>query len=291
MLTGIHILITYRCVLKCDHCFLHCGPDSPGTMELGLVRQILDEAVRIGTIEEIYFEGGEPFLAYPSMLEGIRMAHERGFTSGIVTNAFGAVSDEDAEALLRPLAEVGLGVLIVSDDSFHYGDGPSPAKRALVAAERLGIPCGAICVDKPTAIDGKVQSGVMFRGRAAEKLVDGLLVRPSAEMAKCPHEDLASPNRVHIDAYGYVHLCQGLCIGNMRERPLSELLTLYDVQDHPIAGPLTKGGPLLLAHKTGFEADAGYVDECHFCYSIRRSLVDQYPDLLAPRQVYGMTSL
>lgn len=290
MLTGIHILITYRCVLKCDHCFLHCGPDALGTMELGMVRSILDEAQDIGTVEDIYFEGGEPFLAYPSVLKGLRMARDRGFKTGIVTNAFGAVSDEDAEVMLRPLAELGLSMLSVSDDSFHYGDGPSPAKRALAAAERLGIPCGAICVDRPRVIDGKVHSGVMFRGRAADKLVDGLPLRPPAELVRCPHEDLASPGRVHIDTYGFVHLCQGLCIGNVTETPLSELMADYDVHRHPVAGSLAKGGPLLLAQKTGFEPAAGYVDECHFCYSVRRWLVEQYPDLLAPRQVYGLAA-
>lgn len=289
MLTGIHILITYRCVLRCDHCFLHCGPDAPGTMELGMVRTILDEAVRLGTVEWIYFEGGEPFLAYPSMVEGIRMARDLGFKIGIVTNAFGAVSDEDADAMLLPLAELGLGMLSVSDDSFHYGDGPSPAKRALAAAERLGIPCGSICLERPSVIDGKVKSSVMFRGRAAEKLVDGLPLRVASEMTKCPHEDLASPGRVHIDAYGFVHLCQGLCIGNMREKPLSELVHSYDVANHPIAGPLANGGPALLARSVGFEPVEGYVDECHLCYSIRRSLVEQYPNQLAPRQVYGLT--
>ena len=36
--------------------------------------------------------------------------------------------------------------------------------------------------------------------RAAEKLAAGLPVRPRAEFTGCPHEDLAEPERVHVDA-------------------------------------------------------------------------------------------
>lgn len=257
-------------------------------MSLEMVRKVLDEAREIGTIEWIYFEGGEPLLAYPSVVEGIRMARDMGFKTGIVTNAYMAVSKEDADAMLRPFADLGLDMLSVSDDSLHYGDGPSPTKRTLAAAERFGIPCGAICVDRPSVVDGKVKGSVMFRGRAADKLVAGLPTRPIESLNRCPHEDLESPSRVHIDPYGYVHLCQGLCIGNILKQPLSELVSSYEVQNHAIAGPLSIGGPMLLSKSVGFHADHGFVDECHFCYMIRKALIDRYPDLLAPRQVYGL---
>ena len=72
MLTGIHILMTYKCNLECDHCFLYSSPDAQGTMTLPQIRCVLDESQKIGTVEWIYFEGGEPFPFYPSMLEGMR---------------------------------------------------------------------------------------------------------------------------------------------------------------------------------------------------------------------------
>lgn len=149
MLTGIHFLMTYKCNLECDHCFLYSSPRAQGTMTLPLMRHILDEALKIGSVEWIYFEGGEPFLFYPSLLEGVRMARDKGFKIGIVTNAYGAVSEEDAEAWLHPLAALGVAYLSISDDSFHYGDGESPAKRALAAARKFGIPTAPICIQKP----------------------------------------------------------------------------------------------------------------------------------------------
>ena len=138
MLTSIHILLTYKCNLECDHCFLFSGPRAEGTFTLPQIRHVLSEAAAIGTVDRIYFEGGEPFLFYPSMLEGIRLARSIGFQVGVVTNAYGAVSDEDALLWLRPLAELGVADLSISDDSFHYGEEEeSPAKRALAAARQL----------------------------------------------------------------------------------------------------------------------------------------------------------
>jgi len=41
---GIHILLTYRCIFDCDHCFVWSSPDSAGTMTLSEIKKILDEA-------------------------------------------------------------------------------------------------------------------------------------------------------------------------------------------------------------------------------------------------------
>lgn len=83
MLTGIHVLLTYMCNLRCDHCFVYSGPDAKGTFTLNQIRRVLDEAIKIGTIKSIYFEGGEPFLFYPLMLEGIKIARGMGFKTGL----------------------------------------------------------------------------------------------------------------------------------------------------------------------------------------------------------------
>jgi hypothetical protein len=267
-------------------------------MTLPQIRCVLEESRKIGTVEWIYFEGGEPFLFYPSMLEGVRLARQMGFKVGIVTNAYGAVSEEDAEICFRPLADLGVADLSISDDSFHYGEGDSPAKRGLAAARRLGIPTSSICIQKPfvEAMPGQgrdkgnpvIGGGAMFKGRAVEKLTAGLPRRPFQELTQCPHEDLLSPSRLHVDHYGQVHLCQGISMGNMWQRPLSELALEYKAESHPICGPLVKGGPALLARLYDLHPESEYVDECHFCYLVRHALIDRFPEFLAPRQVYGL---
>ena len=268
-------------------------------MTLVQVRRVLEQARDLGTVEWVYFEGGEPLLYSLSMIEAVRTARQMGFEVGVVTNAYWAVSAEDAEAWLRPLAGLGIADLSVSDDSFHYGEeGEGPAKRAVAAARGLGIPVSSICIHKPfvEANPGQGQEkggpviggGAMFKGRAVEKLTAGLPCRPWRELTTCPHEDLEAPSRVHVDAYGNVHLCQGLSMGNLWERPLATLVAEYEPGGHPVCGPLLRGGPARLAAEYSVDHAAGYVDECHFCYLVRRALVDRFPGVLAPRQVYGL---
>ncbi|MCD6599652.1 MAG: hypothetical protein J7L19_03675 [Dehalococcoidia bacterium] len=83
MITGIHFLLTYTCNLECDHCFVYGGPKAYGTFTINKLRKTFDEIAKIVTVEWIYFEGSEPFLFYPVMLEGIKIAHAIGFKIGI----------------------------------------------------------------------------------------------------------------------------------------------------------------------------------------------------------------
>ena len=76
-LTGIHFLLSYRCTDECDHCFVWGSPRQGGTMTIDDVRSILDQARDLGTIESIYFEGGEPFLYYVPLCAGVRMARAK----------------------------------------------------------------------------------------------------------------------------------------------------------------------------------------------------------------------
>jgi len=294
----IHFLLTYQCNFACDHCFLYCSPESEGTFTIQGVDSVLQEALKMGTIETIYFEGGEPTLYYPLLVESIRRASQKGFQVGIVTNAFGALSEEDAELWLKPLVEAGLTVLTVSNDGFHYGDEsfPPPA-LALKAAEKLGLESFPICIKEPEVLssgsDGVkgaavIGGGAMFRGRAADTLTDGLPTRRWQDLQACPYEDLVSPSRVHVDPFGNVHICQGISIGNFWTTPLSQILSAYNPEDHPICGPLQRGGPAELIRQLKLKPADEYVDECQACFFIRRELLDSYPEYLTPRQVYGV---
>ena len=299
MLTGVHILLTYQCTSECDHCFLHCSPRREGTFTIGQLRELLREIKRIKTVDTVYFEGGEPFLFYAVLLAGLRMVHDAGLQSGIVTNGYWATSPEDAEQWLRPMLDLGVADFSVSDDEFHSTKGKeSPGAIAYRAARKLGLPCAKICIKPPIVSPDSDSSsakgqpvtggGVLFKGRAAEKLTAGLPVRPWRSSPACSHEELAQPERVHVDSYGNVHVCQGISIGNMWTTPLSELVRSYDAARHPIVGPLVEGGPARLVERFGVEVADAYVDECHLCYTARKLLRPAFPQFLAPAQVYGL---
>jgi hypothetical protein len=296
-LTGVHFLLSYRCTDECDHCFLWSSPRAGGTMTLAQIRDVLQQARDLGTVEMVYFEGGEPFLFYPIMIQGLREAAVLGFQTGIVTNNFWATSVEDAVEWLRPIAEIGIADLSLSSDLFH-GEAmmTQAASNAVQAAKKLGLPEGVIAIEAPEGCAACAQDDkgepitggpVRFRGRAVSMLTEGVPRRPWREFTECPDEDFRDPGRVHVDAFGHVHICQGLLMGNLWQQPLRELAAGYDPVAHPIIGPLLEGGPVALVERYDLPHEDAYIDACHLCYQARDQLRGRFPEFLAPPTVYG----
>ena len=295
-LTGLHFLLTYQCNLECDHCFAWGSPWQVGTMRLRDVRNILDQAVALGTVNSIYFEGGEPFLYYATLLKGVQEASDRGFQVGIVTNGYWATALEDATECLRPFTGL-IQDLSVSSDLFHWSENREQhAKNATGAAEELGIPIGFISISHPEtaqadAGEGQLplgESSVMYRGRAAEKLAPAADKYSWEVFTECPYENLREPGLVHVDPPGNLHICQGISLGNVFQISLKEICRSYDADGHPITGPLLKGGPAELVKRYGLAHGDAYADACHLCSESCRLLRGQFPEVLLPDQMYGV---
>ena len=296
-LSGIHFLLTYTCTYECDHCFVWGGPFQEGRLTLDQIDEILTQAAELRTVEWIYFEGGEPFLYQPVLLRAVETAAGAGFRVGLVSNAYWATEVRDAVEWLRPMAGL-VQDLSISSDLFHHDDEMDRTVcNAVEAAEQLGIPVGAISIAQPADADAETavgqlpigESAVQFRGRAAEKLVDGVSLRPWEGFTECPNEDFRDPGRVHLDPLGNVHICQGISIGNVFTSTLKSICKAYDPDEHPVIGPLLAGGPAKLVRRYDLPHDLAYADACHLCYEARRSLRDRFPDVLTPDQMYGST--
>ena len=288
-LEGIHFLLTYTCNYECDHCFLYCSPRSYGTFSISQIKEVLKEIEKIESIHSVSFEGGEPFLMYPLLLEAIRLSSKQGLQTAIETNSYWATSVEDAREWLRPF--VGLvGDLSISSDFYHWSELISQqAKNARSAAEQLGIPIGYIQIRQPdSASTEEPGTTVMFRGRAVSSLVAKAPHRPWRQFTTCPYEDLVEPERMHLDPLGNLQICQGISLGNVFETPLVEILRNFDPLQHPITGPLIAGGPVELVRRYKLPHLAGYADACHLCYEARLALRHRFPSILMPDQTYGI---
>ena len=296
ILTGLHLLLTYQCTYECDHCFAWGSPQQKGTMTIQDISNIINQGKELGTVTNIYFEGGEPFLYYPIMLAGIRMANSLGFNAGIVSNNYWATTEQDAIEWLRPLANL-VQNMALSNDTYHNDEITDQyPHNACLAAEKLGMRTGFIEVAEVEKVDAAAvrgvlpedESKVMFRGRAVEKLAASAPHQPWSVFTECPHEDLREPGRVHVDAFGNLHVCQGLVIGNLFRTPLAEICATYCPDAHPIVGPLLEGGPVGLVQRYGLSHEETYADACHLCYESRRALRSQFPEILRPDQMYGV---
>ncbi len=296
-LTGLHLLLTYQCTQECDHCFVWGSPWQSGVMHLQDIRLYLEQARETESINWIFFEGGEPFLYYPLLVKGVQMAAEMGFQVGVVTNTFWATGPDEAFEYLTPFAGL-VQNLSISSDLFHTSDASFPLTgHARQAAELLGIQVGAISIAQPESYSkGQAEHGmlptgdldVMYRGRAVEKLANLAPHKPWRNFSTCPHEDLLDPGRVHLDPLGYVHVCQGITIGNLLKTSLKDLCSNYNPKADPVIGALLEGGPARLVEQHGLDHQETYADACHLCYETRRALRSRYPEILQPDQMYGL---
>lgn len=293
-LSQLHLLLTLECQYECDHCFVRSGPGQGMTMDRETIGRILDQAEELGSIEWIYFEGGEPFLFRELLLWGVGEAHRRGFRVGIVSNAYWAEDHPQAMETLRPFARL-VEDLSISDDAYHgCTEVPGNTHIGRQAARDLDIPVDFISVSGPdssnsasthatmSADDGTVR----YRGRAADKLAPLVRHQPWDRFDACPWKDLRRPERVHVDSAGNMHICQGLSMGNLLDKPLRRIMENYDPDKHPVIGPLLRGGPAQLVRQFALDHAQGHADACHLCYLSRGKLREIFPDLLAPDQMY-----
>ncbi|MEK7766411.1 MAG: radical SAM protein [bacterium] len=289
-LTGLHILLTYDCDRACAHCFVWGAPRSRGTFSEEGIEVAVRQAHETPGIDNVWFEGGEPFLHPDVLAAGVHAAGAFGLRVGVVTNAFWASSARAATEALQPLAG-RVATLLVSADPLHWGGAWRKREQlARTAAEAAGMSCSPIVIPgRPPGGAGPApaMAGVMHRGRAAVKLAPRVAGAAWESFTRCPHEPLAAPARVHLDPLWNVHLCQGLTAGHIRLNPLATLCAGYDPVAHPVVGPLVRGGPAELLRAYGLPPRPRYADACHACYEARLALRARFPEWLGPDQMYG----
>lgn len=81
---SIDIYATYRCNLRCKHCFVGPRLELGTHFKLDLLRNLIKTAPSWGT-NEVTFLGGEPSL-YPHLVEVIGLCQDVGMKARIVTN-------------------------------------------------------------------------------------------------------------------------------------------------------------------------------------------------------------
>jgi len=296
-LKGVHFLLTYRCDLECNHCFVWGSPKARGVFTVKQIKDILAEAKKLETVDCVSLEGGEPFMYYPIMIKAVEEAEKLGFRVEILSNCYWASCPEDAVEWLLPIAEAKDVELGLSSDLYHGESWQiEEVKNAVKAANGLNVKVGILAIKYPNAdvpcpseIEGAKVGlyELMYKGRAASKLAVDADKKSWREFTKCPYEDLVNPERVHVDSLGYVHVCQGISIGNAWQKSFSKIIREYDPYGNPILEPLVRGGPIALVEKFDLPHDEFYADACHLCYAARCLLRKKYPDTLGPDMMYG----
>lgn len=113
-------ITTYKCGAVCDHCLMSCTPNNSDRLTLPQMRQFIDSFAEacVGS-SVVVFTGGECTLLGDDLLEAIAYANSLGLFTRIVTNAWWAKSERDAETFLNELKSCGLDEINISCDDFH----------------------------------------------------------------------------------------------------------------------------------------------------------------------------
>ena len=82
---AIDIYVTYRCNMRCRHCFVGDLLNTSQDMPRLLLEGIINEAKDKWATEELVYLGGEPSL-YPYLGEAIRASHDSGYRVRLVSN-------------------------------------------------------------------------------------------------------------------------------------------------------------------------------------------------------------
>ncbi len=311
---NVGFLLTFKCLSICSHCSYKAGPTRVGCMDLVDAEKWMGELVGNQSLQRLTIHGGEPFIYFEVLKNTINKAWRLKIPQiWIITNAYWADTKETALAKLEELREVGLSSITFSADAFHQEHIPLESIRyAIQAAQLTGfekITIDSYVLHAETGNDSfrdKLQDlldfpnvkfskyPVRFDGRAAESLANYIQPQPEVPKGKCqlPSRlggDLQNPQGIEIDWQGNVTLCPGLCIGNAKVKPLTQVLAEYDYEKHPIISIIAEQGPIglmNLARDKGYDEKQEFINGCHLCYEMRKFLRPYYPEYLAPETCY-----
>jgi len=306
----VGIILSYYCHSGCKHCLYNCGPRwEQEPMSVKSLSDVLDAIVVWPRPPQVHFTGGEPFLHFPLLLDGVRQGVERGISCYVETSASWCTDDSEVHQRFTALRQAGLQAILVSCSPFHAERIP-PIRmlRAVRTALEVFGPRRVIVylpeylevvqrfdLERPTPLSRYEQVfsqeearrilwqgyGIISGGRSGYRLGHLMPRHPAEAFAdmKCAGEILYA-HHSHFDLYGnYISgFCGGLTIGSWRE--LDQVLEDFRAGCYSrLIEALIERGPYGLLELARGEFNyqplpEGYVGKCHLCVDLRRHLVE-----------------
>jgi MoaA/NifB/PqqE/SkfB family radical SAM enzyme len=262
----------------------------------------LAEATAVSNLESFMVFGGEPML-YPEQTVAIfEKAKQLDIPKiDLITNGVWGRDKERARKWAERLKVAGLDKVSVSVDVFHAQHIPVEYPRnAAVSLQNARVEdvrwnvAVVESIDAENKYDKKTRQilekqkvagitanfvKIIPSGRAVENLREFFKREPlQGPCAGDPilGNPLKNPESVCIEPSGKVDVCWHLSIGNAKEAPLSRIISEYDWCKSPVIKTLVQDGPMGLlkldaARDFEFQENC-YINKCHLCMEIRKSL-------------------
>jgi len=297
----VGLLLTERCNVQCEHCWLGCGSDKTAEMTEGEARGYIDQISKIPSVEWVSFTGGEPFLMPETLRNLIMYTSEKGLKTECVTNCSWAESGERAENILKRLVDAGLDFINLSADDFHQRHIPfSRIRNCYEAAKKIGLRMVIMCavsksseltVDRIARLLGeddiRIIGGEEIEAPAALAVETGFLpvgrgeAIPESEwvVGREPADgpcgavlrDVAiAPGGVLLPCCSVAGVLGSVRLGNVGKESLGALISKAWGRD--VFRVLSQEGPAGLRRRMDLEERVDYVNRCHACVDALRRL-------------------
>ncbi len=229
MINSVCLCLTFRCDLKCRHCFVSAGPDRADEMTMKQIALAIDNSFE--DCERIWFSGGEPTVVLEKLLYGLRYAKNKkdvfGFPQKICvqTNGNFAKTRQEAIKYLAQFYKHGANEIdITSNDEFHFEqmDKKIPSMLAKIA-NNMGI-------FENVMIGGSDYKVVKRFGRAKDipfNELKGFDLKYTRKCVLTESDYVIHPNgNVLPCIYGFENV-----LGNIFERKLSNIIQEFTSRD------------------------------------------------------------
>ncbi|MEM3586711.1 MAG: hypothetical protein QXO71_05240, partial [Candidatus Jordarchaeaceae archaeon] len=271
---------------------------------------------RVGINYGLHLTGGEPFLNFELLVEGVEMAESLGIPSIFVeTNAFWCSDDESVREKFIRLRKAGLDGVLVSVNPFILEQVPFERTVRAIKVGREVFGVNVIVYQdffhwqfKLLSINGRLSFEEYLRkvgveslefvelipmGRAVYSLGHLFHKFPAEYFFKeCCRDSLTRDWHVHIDNYcnymaGY---CGGISLGDARR--LDSIYGGIELEEYPILECLVTGLEKLYTlgvKEFGYnKCGEGYISKCHLCLDIRKHIAQKTKEFkeLSPREFY-----
>jgi hypothetical protein len=283
------------------------------------LREVLEAVTTWPRTPQVHFTGGEPFLHFELLLEGVRMAAQLGITSYVETSAQWCLDQREAVERFETLKNAGLHAVLISCSPFHAEKIPPVRTLEAVRAALevfgsegviLYLPdflrvIQAFDLERPTPLTRYEEEfgaegarrilwqgySIISGGRSGYEL-GHIAPRHGAEafvQADCAL-DILYAHHSHLDLYGnYISgFCGGLSVGDWHDLP--QLRRDFSEGSYPaLIEILVERGPygLFELARTSYgyrPVPEGYAGKCHLCVDARRHLFEtgDFPELRPP---------
>jgi len=315
---GIIFNLTYDCSLNCPHCFYYPQKRSRGVFTLSRLHEIVHSMSATAPVQELHFTGGEPFLHFDLLRDAIAMAKDIGARRiTCSTSCYWAKDVQTARARFSELKAAGLDWFLISADAFHQDQVPLEyVKNAAQVRVELGLQGNddlsvVVMIDpdyehpfntRTREIVEQIRSwghgasmhNSMPYGRGHD-LVPEAFCKMHRGKLKCweflnmsfVHPD--GPRTIIMGPDENAMVCYGVSLGNLRDKPLPQLVREAEENPNPIIKTLLEKGAEGLAARAvakGWQRKEAYQNECHLCYCARDYLRQYEPDFLQPNECY-----